>query len=334
MRGMTAALAGAIDLGGTKILAAVVDRHGKIRGADRRSTEPELGPAAGTARMAESLLAACAQAGVPPRSLVGLGVAAAGPIDLATGVLSSPPNLPGWIDVPLAQILAESTGLSVQIENDANAAALGELVFGAGRGSRHMVYLTLSTGIGGGVIADGRILHGATGAAGEVGHIPLVPDGPLCGCGQRGCLEALASGTAIGREGTRAAAEGRSAVLAAMADPDGRVSAESVALAATRGDGTAAAIIAGAAEHLGVGLVTLVHLFNPELIVIGGGVSEIGAPLLGPAEVYMRAHSFPRLASAVRVVRAAHSQDAAVLGAAALALQPQPEEPADRRRGP
>jgi glucokinase len=317
---MAGALAGAIDLGGTKILAAVVDEDGAIRGQDRRETEAARGQEHVITNMVESIVAACEQAGAAIDALMGIGVAVPGPIDLEAGVLASPPNLQGWKNVPLVRLLEERTGAPVLLENDANAAAVGEHAFGAGRGAQNMIYITISTGIGGGIIADGRIYPGATGAAGEIGHVVVDPAGPRCGCGRYGCLEAFASGTAIAREGKYSAAEDRSPALLELAGRDGTITAEMVAEAARDGDPEAQAIIAVAAHALGLGLVTLVHLFNPELIVIGGGASKIGAPLLEPAEVYMRAHSFPLMAQAVRVVPAATGGTAGILGAAALAF--------------
>ncbi len=312
-------IVGAIDLGGTKILSAVVDQHGTVLATDRRPTDPG-GPKPVIADMAGSLRSACERAHVSVEGLLGVGVSAAGPIDAATGVISNAPNLPGWRNVPLASLLTEQLGVPVLLENDANAAAVAEHTFGAGRGSRQMIYITISTGIGGGIIVDGRLYRGAAGAAGEIGHVMLVPDGPLCGCGQRGCLEALASGTSMAREARAAVAAGNSPALQRIADEGRELTAEAVSEAAAGGDPAAAEIIASAAQWLGMGLVVLVHLFNPERIIIGGGASNIGEPLLGPAESTMRRHAFPAMAGAVQVLQARHTDQAGVLGAAALAF--------------
>jgi len=317
---MPGILAGAIDLGGTKILSLVADDGGAIKGRDQRPTQAERGLDRVLGSMVESLRRACEDAGVGLDALHGIGVAVPGPIDLEAGVLASPPNLPGWNDVPLVRLLQERTRIPVLLENDANAAAVGEHAFGAGRGIRDMVFITISTGIGGGIIAGGRIYRGATGAAGEIGHMVVEPDGARCGCGRRGCLEGLASGTAIGRNGEHAARQGRSSALGEVLDKIGSVTAEDVSLAAQRGDTGAKEVLATAAKYLGIGLVTVVHLLNPQMIVIGGGASKIGDPLLGPAEAYMRSHAFPLLAAAVRIVPASTGDDAGALGAAALVL--------------
>jgi len=312
------AVSGGIDLGGTKILAAIVDAAGRIHGQHRRATDAQHGPDAAADSMTESLRLACVDAGVELSSLAGLGIAAAGPIDIAAGILTDPPNLHGWKDVPLGAMLQERTGLRVMIENDANAAAIGEHAFGAGKGASDMVYITISTGIGGGFVAGGQIYHGATGSAGEIGHMCILPDGPICGCGRKGCLEALASGTALAREGALAVSQGRSNRLAASLAQHGAVDAETVALAAQAGDAAAQAILASAARYLGIGLLNVVHLLNPELIVIGGGASKIGAPLLDPAIAYLHATAFAVMSTAVRVVPAALGDSSGVLGAAEL----------------
>lgn len=317
---MTETFAGAIDLGGTKILTAVVSSNGQVCASDRIATRAGAGPDAVCEEMVASLRRASERAGTPLATLAGIGVSAAGPLDAARGVLADPPNLPGWKDVPLGRLLQERCGLRVVLENDANAAALGEFVFGAGRGTRDMVYITVSTGVGGGVLCDGRLYRGASGAAGEIGHMTIAYGGERCGCGRPGCLEAYASGTAIAREGRRAAESGGSPALAAQAASGEAIDAEAVARAAEAGDATAAAILARAAEYLGVGLMNTVHLFNPELIVLGGGVSNLRSRMIEPAIAFMREYAFPTMAAAVRVAYAARGEDAPVLGAAALVL--------------
>lgn len=317
---MTETFAGAIDLGGTKILTAVVSSNGDVRASDRIATRAGEGPEAVCEEMVASLRRACAEAGAPLETLTGIGVSAAGPLDAARGVLADPPNLPGWKDVPLGRMLQGRCGLRVVLENDANAAVLGEYAFGAGRGTRDMVYITVSTGIGGGVICEGQLYRGASGAAGEIGHMTVAYGGERCGCGRPGCLEAYASGTAIAREGRRAAESGNSPALAALAAGGQPIDAEAVARAAEAGDAAATAILAQAAEYLGVGLMNTVHLFNPELIVLGGGVSNLRGRVIEPAIAFMREHAFPTMAAAVRVVYAARGDEAPVLGAAALVL--------------
>jgi glucokinase len=312
---------GAIDLGGTKIYSAVVDGDLRIMGEDLRPTDAGRGPAAVVERMAASLQAASASAGIPCESLAGIGVAAPGPVEPTTGMLIDPANLPGWEKFPLGAALSQQLGLPairVVIENDANAAALGEYVAGSGRGSQAMAYVTVSTGIGGGLVLGGQLYRGATGAAGEIGHTIVQPRGALCGCGQLGCLEALASGTALMREGRNAVDLGRAPILQRLvAGAGGTVTAELVAQAAEAGDTEAASIITRAGEALGLGLGNLVNVLNPDVIVIGGGAARIGKPLLDSAEKCMRSTIFA--ASAQRVVlKPAMLEYAAIAGLAAL----------------
>src|SRR3990170_5323688 len=216
-----AALYAAVDLGGTKVRALVADRSGRVLGDDIRPSGAAEGLETVLARMVESLDAALARAGVEREQLAGLGLASPGAVDVERGVVPNAPQLPGWQDVPLARLMAERVGVPTLLENDASAAALGEHRFGAGRGSRHMLYITVSTGLGGGIIIDGELYRGKSGAAGELGHMIIDIDGPSCGCGARGCLEALASGTAIARRGERLAGGGDSPVLARLRGQEG-----------------------------------------------------------------------------------------------------------------
>lgn len=310
-------LYGAVDLGGTKILTAVAGADGIWLGEDTRPTEVDRGVDGVVARIADSVRASLRQAG--GSRLEGLGVAAPGPIDVERGLILSAPNLPGWRDVPLAERLATAFGCPAVLENDANAAVLGEFCFGAGRGVRHIVYLTLSTGIGGGLILDGRLYRGASGSAGELGHIVLDESGPLCGCGAYGCLEALASGVAIAARGAEAVAAGLGEAIAREAAGEA-VSAEHVAAAAAGGDPTAAAIISAAARYVGLALSDFVNIFNPDLIVLGGGLIAIGAPLIEPAVAVMRHRAFAGPAAHVRVVTAALGGRAGAAGALALVM--------------
>jgi glucokinase len=310
-------LVGAVDLGGTKILSLVVDSTGNVAGEDVRPTEAQQGPDAVIQRMGDSLRAALGDGG---RSFAAVGLAVPGPVDLLHGIVAEAPNLPGWRNVRVRDRLREILGSPVVVENDANAAAWGEYSAGAGRGSRHMIYLTISTGIGGGLVLDGRLYYGANGAAGELGHVPLVPDGPLCGCGAHGCLEQLASGTAIARDGAAAAAAGGAPILQRLANGD-PITSELVHRAAAEGDAGARAVIERAARHLGSGLVAFVNTFNPDVIVIGGGTAKIGGMLLEPAVAEMRSRALRLAREQVRVVTADLGDRAGALGAAALARE-------------
>ena len=310
-------LVGAIDIGGTKILAAVVDGDGQVVAERRIATESEKGPDDTADRMVAALDAAAKEANVSRAALLGLGVTVPGPIDPSKQVVGQPPNLTGWKNVPLGQLLNDRTKLSIAMENDANAAALGEQAFGAGRGLRDMVYITVSTGIGGGIIANGKLVGGMHGAAGEIGHTIILVDGPVCGCGRKGCLEALASGTAIAREAAQAVAAGRADSLKQRAGE--RPTAEQVAQAADAGDRAAIDLLDRAAGYLGIGLMNLVHIFDPEAIVLGGGVAK-SERVMSRAAGYVRQQAFPVMTDRLRILPASLGDRSGVLGAASLAL--------------
>ena len=264
-------LALAVDLGGTELRAAVVDDTGVVLAHSATETDSRGGPAAVVAQIVD--LATRVRAETGQAAVVGMGVAAPGPLDPLAGISIAPPTLDGWRDVPLAALLQDRLGLSVRLENDANAAALGEWRFGAGRGSQNMVFVTVSTGIGGGVIADGRLLRGRRGLAAEIGHMTIDLGSPesLFG-GACGVWEALASGTALGREATRRMAGPDGALLRAFAGA-GTVTARHVADAARQADKVALALIAEEARLLGIGFVNLLHLYSPERLIVGGGLS-------------------------------------------------------------
>jgi len=311
----------AIDLGGTKISTALVDSSGRIVAQDYRKTEAGGGPDEVIERMVDALRDVMEEAGASSDRVAAIGVGSPGPLNVHTGLVLSPPNLPGWDRIPLRRRIREALGLRVYLDNDANAAALGEHRFGAGRGTAHMVYVTVSTGIGGGLILDGRLYHGISGGAGEVGHMAILPDGPPCNCGSRGCLEVLSSGTAIAREARRRVAAGEPSLVADLVSDDpAQITAKIVAEAAALGDEIARAVIDRAMGYLGVGMASLVNVFNPELIVIGGGLTNIGEPLFGAVRRGIEERAYPSYAEAVTVLPAELGDEAGVLGAAAVAL--------------
>jgi len=259
-------------------------------------------------------------------AVAAVGVAAPGPLDPWTGVIRFAPNLPGWHDVPLRDILHQRLGVPVYLGNDANLAALGEMRFGAGQGFTHLIYITISTGIGGGIIVDGRLLLGQQGFAAEVGHHAVEAEGPTCYCGNVGCLEALASGTAIAREARVAVAAGEETQLRAMCDGDiWTLSARLVAEAAQEGDHVARDIITTAGYYMGVGIVNLLHLFNPQRIVLGGSVTKAGELLFDPMWSVIRERAQAAYLEDFDVVPAALGDDVGIWGAAALAFDPPPQ---------
>lgn len=267
-------LYGAIDLGGTKVRAIVADLEGNVKSEDIRSSRAGEGLDITLDTMVATLVTACTAAGITQRDLKGLGVASPGAVDAYRGIVPDAPQLPGWRDVPLAEMLEKRLGVPVWLENDANAAALGENRYGAGRGTRHMLYITVSTGVGGGIIIDGGLYRGARGAAGELGHVIIDLNGPPCGCGGHGCLESLASGTAIARVGRELVESGSAPRLAEISQREGELTAELMSRAAYDGDEVSRRVFHDVGTYLGVALAGYVNIFNPEAILIGGGVAR------------------------------------------------------------
>lgn len=299
---------------------ALADRQGALLNRVSYATQAERGREVLLRRIVDAVRHMAAPLGLD--EVMGVGVAAPGPIDPFTGVIYNPPNLPGWEEVPLKSILEAELGTPVFVGNDANLAALGEHEFGAGRGLNHMVYLTVSTGIGGGIIVDGRLLLGARGLAGEAGHMTIDPDGPPCGCGNVGCLEVLASGTAIGRIARERLARGEHSTM--LEHAGGRleaVTAETVEAAALAGDAVAKAVMKTAASYLGIGVSNLVNLFNPEAVVLGGGVARAGELLFEPVRREVEHRVMPKLREGLRIVPASLGDDVGLLGAVALVLE-------------
>ncbi|MFC1870539.1 ROK family protein [Chloroflexota bacterium] len=316
-----------IDLGGTKILTAVANTKGVMLSRDHSITPAKEGPDAVVKSVLESVSRVLDQAHIATADLTAIGVGAPGLSNPETGLLFTSPNLPGWKDVPLRDIIEKELGRKAFLINDANAAAIGELYYGAGRGTRNFIYITVSTGIGGGIIIDGKIYTGSTGTAGELGHMVIDDDGPQCNCGNSGCWETLASGTALARETRHRIKEGAATSILKYADGNiEKINAEAIQEAAQAGDKLANELIARAAYYLGVGLANLINIFNPEVIVIGGGLSNIGDTLLKPAFKEAGHRAFKQSFQAVRFARAELGRNSGVLGAAAFALEKINEE--------
>jgi len=304
----------AVDLGGTNIRAALFPSdQPKPAHSQRVLTRAEEGPAAVVRRVIETVEAL--QLG--DTAGLRMGVAAPGPLDPAQGVVFGAPNLPGWDRVPLRDLLARHFGCPVLLGNDCNLAALGEWRHGAGQGVRHLVYLAIGTGIGGGAIIDGRLLLGAHGLAAEFGHMLVDPSAPLCGCGQHGHLESLASGPAIGRRMAELLAELTGAETRGEA-----YSASQVGQAASGGDPIALRVIEDAGTIIGKHLASLVHAFDPERIVLGGGVSRLGEMILEPIrDAFAAALMHPAYRDRVTIAAAALGDDAGLIGAMLLARE-------------
>jgi glucokinase len=250
-----------------------------------------------------------------------ISIAAAGAIDTDNGIITVSPNLPDWVDIPLRDITQAAYGISIFLLNDANAAALGEHRLGAGKGSANLIYITVSTGIGGGIIIDNKLYSGTSGSAGEIGHMTIDVNGPVCNCGSTGCLETLASGTAVAREAINRIKNGEKSSLTETIKEIENITTKDVGQAATDGDALALAIIDRASYYLGVGLANLVNILNPDIIIVGGGLSKLGDLLLEPAREVVQERAFQLPAQAVRIVPSQFGDDAGIIGAAVFAYE-------------
>lgn len=307
------------DVGGTHVRMALSDSSLTLRGKLDRPTAHERGPDSVIEQIVSMARESAAQAAADWGRVRLLVLGTPGPLDARSGVVFDPPNMPGWHDVPLKALLEEQLGMTVKVVNDANAAAMGEFHFGAGRGQRDLVYITVSTGIGGGVVAGGRLLEGTRGTAGEIGHISIDRHGPLCKCGNVGCLEVLASGTAIARFFQARLAAGEPSLAREWLR--GEPTAADVARAAARGDAVALEVFTEAAECLGLGVVNCLHLFNPDVVAIGGGVSQAGALLFDPVRRVVDRYALEIPRRSARIVAAQLGEDVGLVGAAAVAFQ-------------
>ena len=308
-----------IDIGGTKLAVGVARRDGRLLSEQRQPSDAATGPEPMVARVVEMARAVVADAGLALDEIEAIGIGCGGPLDPWRGVILNALNNPGWVDVPLVARIEEGLGRPSHLDNDANAAALGEHRFGAGRGVAHMVYLTISTGVGGGLILDGRLYHGANGNAGELGHISVrVSGGRPCHCGSVGCIEAYCSGTNIAERFREALAGG---AASAIDREPAAITAEDVADAARDGDPLAGTIWAETMELLGGGIVSIIHAFNPQLVVLGGGVTRAGDLLFEPVRRVVSERAMPWLAEPVRIVPAELGDMTGVLGAVAVALE-------------
>lgn len=306
-----------VDIGGTKTSITLGNSHGKILTKKLLPTLTGRRTLEGIKQMSEGL--ACLKADFPVvRKIQGVGVGVPGPMNPKTGRVQRSPHLKGWEGFPLKSFLEKKLRLPVFVTNDANAAAVGEQFFGEGRGAKNFVYLTISTGIGGGIVLGGRLLLGSSFGAGEIGHTVVVTGGAKCGCGRRGCLEAYASGTAIAdfvRQGMR---HGRSSKIRRFMRQGGRVTAEVVALAAGEGDRLALEAFGRAGHYLGVGLANLINLLNPECLILGGSVTKSFRYLWPSMRQSVRKQAWPSLYSACRIVRTRLGDRVGDLGALAL----------------
>lgn len=305
-----------VDLGGTNTRTALVARNGDILEKQKEETLAAEGHEKVIAKLIRNIDRQRANADQHDRRVGAVGVGAPGVIHEQTGVVVKSPNFPDWNDLPLKQILERELKLPVFIENDANAAALGEQWRGAAKDIRSMIFLTLGTGVGGGIILDGRIWHGADGMAGEVGHMTIIPDGRSCGCGNRGCLEMYASSRGIVMTfkamcaGKHLDAEDRKEVTSAQ-----------IYQAARNGDAVAHLVMKDMGRYLGIGVANLINIFNPEMVVIGGGVKAAWDLFIDATREEVRKRAFTYAAERTKIVPSMLGDEAGMVGAAAVAFQ-------------
>ena len=290
-----------VDLGGTKILSAVADKSGRILSSSKIDTQAAMGPDRVLGNIELSVKIALEKSGKAMKDVSVIGVGAPGPI-VGSGIIIAPPNLPGFGRFDLKKKLTSLFGKKVVVENDANAAAYAEYLFGSGKGSKNFVYLTVSTGIGGGIILDGKLYRGTLGTAGELGHMVIDVNGPKCGCGNYGCLEAVAAGPAIAR----------------MA---GKKTALEAAEAARRGEKRSLKAIETAGRYIGIGIANIYNVLDPDLIAVGGGVSNMGNMIFRHISRWGKAYTVRAARKTVKIVSAELKNNVGVMGAIAVCLR-------------
>ena len=304
-----------IDLGGTNLRCAVVDQSRAILARHEAPTHANEGPDAVIHRMAEGVNVAVAAAGLQNKDICAIGIGAPGPLDGKRGVVIEAPNLPGWVEIPLGPRLEALTGIRTFLENDANAAGYGEFWAGAGRGCDSMIMMTLGTGVGGAVILGGKLWTGPDGTAGEIGHVCIIANGRVCGCGRKGCIEAYASANSTVARFREARAEGTATMLTGE-----NITCADIFAAAAKGDPLAKNIVAETGRLLGLMAANMANLLNPERCVFSGGMSRawnlLSPSLLG--EVERHALATPR--ARMQVLPAALGDDAGLIGAAGCAM--------------
>ena len=311
----------AFDLGGTKFAFGVVSENGEVLGSDKIETLAKQGPEQAIQRVNSAAQSLLQKLNIKTEELIGIGIASPGPLDISKGCVDGSPNLPGWTGYSIEDGLSTFFNLPARIDNDANAAALGEYKFGAGKNKKNMVYITVSTGIGGGVIVDGRLMRGANGNAAELGHLTLNINGPACPCGANGCFEMYASGTAIARRTREAIQVGTQSQILNLAGSIEEITTHHVLAALQKEDELAKKIWNETTEYLGRGLAVVINTINPELIVVGGGVTAAGDVLFKPVREKALRYAFPRLAAVCSIVPAGLGSNVGVVGAAACAFE-------------
>lgn len=310
-----------IDLGGTKILTGLADAEGNILASSRCDTQAEMGESQIIKNMIGTVNEVLEEVNLARGHVKALGIGSPGPLDTENGIIVESANIP-WENVHIVDIMEDKLGIKTLLENDANAAALAEKWFGAGRDVDDMVYLTISTGIGGGAVIKKELFSGYSNNACEIGHTVIDPNGPLCGCGNHGCLESFASGKSIGRMAKEAVKSKQSGLILELADGDmDKIDAAICAEAARKGDKTAADIFSTAGFYLGIGLGNVVNIFNPQLIVLGGGVMKSSDLFLDKALEVMHKNALDASLSVLEIKKAELGDKIGLMGALAVAMK-------------
>lgn len=309
-----------IDVGGTNVKIALVDKNGKIIYSNSVPTYAKMGYEYTVNNIKQAIKDLMKETNTTAKDIDGIGFDFPGQVDYKTGVVKLAPNIPGWVNVPIAQMIEEEFHIPTRIDNDVRCAALGEMKFGAGQGCENFVCITVGTGIGSGLVVNGQLVRGASNAAGEIGHIKLqMKDGLICGCGDTGCLEAYASGPSIVAMAQDYIKGGKSTKFREMAAAEGgEITPYMVAKAAEAGDPVAKRIFEIVGEYIGIGLTSVINLLNPEKVIIGGGVAEAGDLLLNPIRKTIKERAMVVAGSAVEIVPAQLGNSAGVIGASML----------------
>ena len=308
-----------IDVGGTNVKIALVDGEGKIIYSNSVPTYAQMGYEYTVNNIKQAIRDLMKETNTDAKEIEGIGFDFPGQVDYKTGVVKLAPNIPGWVNVPIAQMIEEEFNIPTRIDNDVRCAALGELKFGAGKGCENFVCITVGTGIGSGLVINGQLVRGAANAAGEIGHIKLqMNGGPICGCGDTGCLEAFASGPSIVAMAQEYLKGGKSTKFREMAGADGEITPYIVAKAAEAGDPVAKRIFEIVGTYIGMGLVSVINLLNPEKVIIGGGVAAAGDLLLAPIRKTIKERAMVVAGNSVEIVPAELGNSAGVIGASIL----------------
>lgn len=308
-----------IDFGATHLNLLLTDLSARVVEEFETDFDIQAGPEAGIAEADRQVRALTASAGLGLEKILAIGMGVPGPIVSEAGMVVAPPIMPGWDHYPIRDTLEKLWGLPVSLDNDADLGILGEWAAGAGRGERNLAYIKVGTGIGAGLLLDGQIYRGVTGSAGEIGHLTIDENGPLCTCGNHGCLEAIAGGRAIALQAQEAVLKKQRTQLASIQPVEG-ITAREVATAARRGDLVAQQILVRAGTHIGIAIAGMVNLFNPGLVIIGGGVAQTGDILLEPMRQAVQRRSLPAATRVVRITTAMLGRRSSSIGAVIQAL--------------